>query len=230
MQKNRSFLLIHRTQQPTIPPHADHFEIHPEAGSSIGIDDIRKLREWAFLKPFSKENKVALLASAHTATQEAQNALLKLLEEPPEQTYLFVHVNDSENVLPTILSRCQVLQSFDSLPVEIDWESPESSVVKEEHRRIFSPEVLTNRQLSIKDLFDTAQALSKLDRYVLVQFIDETIQSLHINFKNDYGLTPTLEALIEAKKLLQQNCNVQLTMENLLLTIFSDGQEPLIPE
>lgn len=75
---------------------------------SFGIDEVRNLEKWVINKPFLSEIKVSLLI-IDTITFEAQNALLKMLEEPPLGTYFFINLSSLGNILPTLLSRVRVL-------------------------------------------------------------------------------------------------------------------------
>jgi DNA polymerase-3 subunit delta' len=85
--------------------------IHPESDSSISIDVIREVTKSTILKiPGNKPvSRVILICDAHKLTTEAQNALLKLLEEPPVGTILMLTVSDVNKLLPTIISRAQTL-------------------------------------------------------------------------------------------------------------------------
>ena len=74
----------------------------------FGIDDARDLTEWALGKSLGPI-KVAYI-SAKSVTMEAQNALLKLFEEPSLGTYIFLHLESLGNILPTFLSRVRVLK------------------------------------------------------------------------------------------------------------------------
>ena len=74
---------------------------------SFGIDDARNLKRWVSGKPFG-ENKVSLIITK-SITHEAQNALLKVLEEPPTGTYLFINLESLGGLLPTFMSRVMVL-------------------------------------------------------------------------------------------------------------------------
>lgn len=85
---------------------------------SFGIDDARSLEKWALGKPFLGEIKVAFLI-AGAITFEAQNALLKVLEEPTSGTYIFINLENLGNILPTFLSRVSILNNtpkVDSTP------------------------------------------------------------------------------------------------------------------
>ena len=73
---------------------------------SFGIDDARKLNDWALRKAFGAK-KVALI-SPERLTPEAQNALLKTLEEPGEGTHFFINVREASTILPTLRSRLMV--------------------------------------------------------------------------------------------------------------------------
>lgn len=87
----------------------DFFLIEQE---SFGIDDARMLGEWAVMKPFSGRVKAALVL-AQNITLEAQNALLKVLEEPKEGTYIFISLANIGALVPTLLSRVQVVRDME---------------------------------------------------------------------------------------------------------------------
>ena len=99
--------------------------IHPDitcydgAGSSrsFHIDVIRQLRADAYTRPNEADCKVFLLFEVQNMTVQAQNALLKILEEPPGDTLFVLTCNNRRSLLPTILSRVVVL-TLHPLPVE----------------------------------------------------------------------------------------------------------------
>ena len=73
----------------------------------IGIDQIRTLKKNVILKLSENAYRILLISSADTMTTAASNSLLKLLEEPPDKTILFLTSSSHTRMLPTILSRCQ---------------------------------------------------------------------------------------------------------------------------
>lgn len=75
----------------------------------IPIDDIRAMQRSMALAPLEGRWKVALIARAERMTEEAANALLKTLEEPPAHVILALTTTDAGLLLPTIVSRCQAL-------------------------------------------------------------------------------------------------------------------------
>lgn len=76
----------------------------------LSVEDARKVTELAAGAPFSGEHK-AIIIAAHRIYHEAQNALLKVFEEPPIGTYLFLVVPTTGGLLPTLLSRVQRLDA-----------------------------------------------------------------------------------------------------------------------
>jgi DNA polymerase-3 subunit gamma/tau len=81
-----------------------------DAASNRGIDEIRDLRDKVNLAPVAGLMKVYIIDEVHMLTTEAFNALLKMLEEPPEHVVFVLATTEKHKVLPTIISRCQ---SFD---------------------------------------------------------------------------------------------------------------------
>ena len=88
--------------------HPDVQVIEGEGGT-IKIDQMRTLRREAVLFPLEGRWKVYIIRQMEQATIEAANCLLKTLEEPPPHVILMLTASEAEALLPTIVSRCQVL-------------------------------------------------------------------------------------------------------------------------
>ncbi len=90
--------------------HPDLLVIEPE-GAGIKIKQIRALQQQLTFPPFEAKSRLVLLADIHETMRrpEVANALLKTLEEPPKHTLLILSGNESGTILPTILSRCQII-------------------------------------------------------------------------------------------------------------------------
>ncbi len=88
--------------------HPDIIELGAEAVKpmSFHIDAIRELRQGAFIAPNESEIKIYILHNAQNMTIQAQNALLKVLEEPPEYVMFILLCQNRSSLLETILSRC----------------------------------------------------------------------------------------------------------------------------
>jgi DNA polymerase-3 subunit gamma/tau len=91
--------------------------IEIDAASNRGIDEIRELREKVKYLPSALRKKVYIIDEVHMLTTEAFNALLKVLEEPPEHVIFIMATTEPNKVIPTIMSRCQ---RFDFLPIPMD--------------------------------------------------------------------------------------------------------------
>lgn len=96
--------------------HPDFLLIQPE-GAAIKINQVRELKQALIFPPFAARFRIVLLTDVHTMRREAANSLLKTLEEPPADTILILTANEAGQVLPTILSRCQLIPFF-PLPYE----------------------------------------------------------------------------------------------------------------
>lgn len=79
--------------------------IEMDAASNRGIDDVRSLKDKAYLLPSKLDKKVFIIDEVHMLTKEAFNALLKLIEEPPKHTIFILCTTDAEKLPETILSR-----------------------------------------------------------------------------------------------------------------------------
>lgn len=77
--------------------------------NSIGIKEIREMQRTISLRPMQGDKKAVIVHDAHLLTTEAQNAMLKILEEPPPHTSILLTVPQKDVLLPTILSRCSVI-------------------------------------------------------------------------------------------------------------------------
>lgn len=72
---------------------------------SISVAQIRQMRDEAFIKPQNATRKVMVIEQAHTLNEQSQNALLKVLEEPPGQTVFILLAENKSALLPTVISR-----------------------------------------------------------------------------------------------------------------------------
>lgn len=95
--------------------------INPD-GQYIKIDQIRHLNRSISFKPAFGRYRVCIIGQAETMTDEAANAFLKILEEPPPENIFILNVSEPLDLLPTVVSRCQKI-SFCPIPIRLiaDW-------------------------------------------------------------------------------------------------------------
>lgn len=90
--------------------HPDIIYVTHEKPNTISVDDIRRqVNGDVAIKPYSAPRKVYLIGEAEKMTVQAQNALLKTLEEPPEYAVIILLTSNVNTLLPTIMSRCVML-------------------------------------------------------------------------------------------------------------------------
>ncbi|MBE3113847.1 MAG: DNA polymerase III subunit gamma/tau [Actinobacteria bacterium] len=104
-----------------------------DAASNRGINEIRELREKVKYLPNILRKKVYIIDEVHMLTTEAFNALLKVLEEPPDHVLFIMATTEPNKVIPTIMSRCQ---RFDFFPIPMD-------KIKERLQKIAKSEKIT---------------------------------------------------------------------------------------
>ncbi|MCX6744485.1 MAG: DNA polymerase III subunit delta', partial [Candidatus Parcubacteria bacterium] len=91
--------------------HPDvYFLKKDEDKKNISVEQVREMHKFLSLTSFLNSYKIALVANAQELSESAQNALLKVLEEPTPKTILILIVNDHNLLLPTISSRCQLVK------------------------------------------------------------------------------------------------------------------------
>jgi len=89
------------------------------AGNSTKIDQIRALRQEAYYRPLEGRRKVYIITEAHKMTEQAANSFLRLLEEPPLYALFLLLTSQQAGLLPTIISRCQVVPFYPLSPALI---------------------------------------------------------------------------------------------------------------
>jgi DNA polymerase III gamma/tau subunit len=185
-------------------------------GTTIGIEEVRELQRFLALKPFQEGRKAVLIWEAQGLTPEAQNALLKTLEEPPAHSLLILAAPEASLLLPTIVSRCSLVQLVSIPQVTL---SPEQA--KERQRlleKLLSAEVgerfiLLEEEGIFKDRESSLNWLNELTVVARGKLLTDAKEGEKGRF-----LT-LLKAINRTKKYLLANANVRLTMEVFLSEI-----------
>ena len=101
----------HSCKQAQSGNHPDIIRVTHEKPNTIGVDDIRdQVNNDILIKPYQGPYKIYIIADADLMSPQAQNALLKTIEEPPEYAVIFLLTENAEVLLPTINSRCVMLK------------------------------------------------------------------------------------------------------------------------
>lgn len=104
--------------------HPDFLRLLPGENGAIGVDEVRELPKALAYAPLEALRRVVLISDAEVMNAQAANAVLKILEEPPPHTMFFLLARDTENLLETIVSRCQSLRFFPLSDAELSAKMP----------------------------------------------------------------------------------------------------------
>lgn len=187
-----------------------------EKSTTIGINAIKTLQQKLFLKPLKGEMKACIITQADRLTLPAQNALLKALEEPPINTLIFLLIQNSTSLLPTIRSRCS----------EINISGKEVSLSTREKEEIYK-RWLALKKASLGEKLKNAQdfakekedSISTLEKFLKV-LADELNESLKGDRADALEITNDIKLIQSAHTLLTTtNTNPRLIFEHLFLSI-----------
>jgi len=196
--------------------HADILHIRP-SGSQIKISQIRSLAQTLSLKPYEAKLRTIIIYNAQYLNPSAGNALLKLLEEPPDRTVFILTAPQSSDMLPTIISRCQPIR-FRPIP------APELlKILNKEHQ--------TPSEEAYRIATMAGGSLSKALAMKQSKWIN--IRTWMLNELESLSLRPTGALLAFAEKLSKNKETLLLSMEIILywlrdLIIFKYNPEKII--
>ncbi|TSC81854.1 MAG: DNA polymerase III, delta prime subunit [Parcubacteria group bacterium Gr01-1014_20] len=144
----------------------DAILVQPNESKTIGIDEARRVKEFLYMKPNVSSKRTVIIDEAEFLTTEAQNALLKITEEPPESSLLILIARDPEILMPTTNSRLQKVY-FSSLSEGevVVWLMKEHSVSKTEAEKLakdsFGSPGLALKMLNDKKFQETMRLAKK---------------------------------------------------------------------
>jgi DNA polymerase III delta prime subunit len=182
---------------------------------TAGIGDIRNLQKKLFLKPIKGEKKAVILEAFLGMTIDSQNAFLKVLEEPPVSTIVMILTTSLDFVLPTILSRCNLI-NLDKI-----------KKLSDEEIKNFFKIILELKDRGFDEALIIAQDNSK-NKEIALQFLENLLISAHYALENQDSEI-SIEDLGNVLKNLQKtytiikNTNVtpRFALENLFLNLYS---------
>ena len=218
--------------------HPDFKEIQPDEKGSIKIDMIRKMQEEISQKPIISKRKVYIIEDSETMTEEAQNCLLKTLEEPPEYIVIILLTSNESKLLTTVKSRCLKLPFNEISKDDI------STYLKENHEDIIDENLIDMSEGSIgkalklqedKAIYqEISKLLNEIDSkdlsylfnnsevlYKQKEKINDILNYINIYLfkskdENKLGLIKYVE---ETKKRLSSNSNYDMSIDYLLMKL-----------
>ena len=103
--------VCHACRQMDTGNHPDVIRVRHEKPNTISVEDIRQqVNNDILIKPYQGPYKIYIIPEADLMTPQAQNALLKTIEEPPSYAVIFLLTENADSLLPTITSRCVMLK------------------------------------------------------------------------------------------------------------------------
>ncbi len=195
------------------------FDIRPltrtEDTVSIGIAAVRHWQKQLHIMPSSSRLAAGVIQSADLLTVEAQNALLKTLEEPPIHTHIYMEAQSINTLLPTILSRCTVIAIH----------TAKNKLTEKEQSVLALWKRVLTENLSAGNILMMLDAACK-NKNDAQQWVDCSIAALS-KTKNDWPVTTTYltmeKQLLDAKKQLEHNVSYKLVLDRIFLS-FVTGQ------
>lgn len=187
--------------------------------TSIGIDEIRHLQKTVSLKPFQDQQKTVLIKEAQALTIEAQNSLLKTLEEPPSDTIIILTAPDTSALLPTVVSRCQIvaLASKKAAILDNEEEKELSNLLDSLLKANISQRTKTiGENPVIKDRNSAEVFLDKIQiflRQMLRRKFEEQAQNNDEFGLSSQNIVDIISLADKTKKYLKANCNVKLCLD-----------------
>lgn len=216
--------------------------IEPNEGK-VKIEQIREMQRKVAEKPIISNKKVYIIDNADTMTTEAQNCLLKTLEEPPEYITIILICSNEDNLLSTIKSRCTRMY-FESIDIEeikkyIDKNYPEQEISENiinlsqgsigkiiklnENKNIYEniEKILVNMQNT--DLIEIIQMSEEI--YKTKEEINSILDYMNVILlklsKKNIKYIRCIEIVEQTKKRLKANSNYDMCIDNLLFNMTS---------
>ncbi len=162
------------------------------------IEKIKEIRLFLSNAPYSHSSKIVYIQYAHLLGTEAQNALLKNLEEPGKDNYLILTSPNTSSLIPTIISRCQVIK------------------ISSNFKNNF--QILTPKQVLKENLFLADSLVA--DKDSLLKYLQSQIDLYHHKLLEspDIKTTNFIGQLTKAIQMLRANVDPKSTLDFLLLS------------
>ncbi len=222
--------------------HPDYYIINEE-GESIKIDTIRNITEKAFEKPILSDKKVYIINDFEKMTKEAQNCLLKTLEEPPEFVVIILISSNENIILNTIKSRCMTIK-FHNIDDKELLEYAQN-VLKYEHiseNLLKSFDGSIGKAIKLKDNKDNYDKIENLisnltkkdlvdvmldgrilyDKENIQDILDYIIVCLYSKKNENNSYINCIKFVNECSSRLKSNSNFDMSIDNLLFKMWEE--------
>lgn len=184
--------------------------------NTIGIEEIKNMQKKILFKPIKSPTKAVILEDAELLTTQAQNALLKILEEPPDHTIIILSSQSKETLLPTIISRCQIIGLEEKIQKLSEIEIQELTEFIENLPKMPMSEKLKKAEIVAKEKEKTIVWIEKIIFTLREQLLEQTKN----NQPNINYTLYNIKAFQKTHTLLKTtNVNPRFLLETTLLSI-----------
>lgn len=192
--------------------------LNPEGKNSIGIEEVKELQQSMRFKPFQEKVQVGVILDAQKLTHQAQNSMLKSLEDSSETSIYILSVDNEKNLLPTIRSRGVILY-----PKREEGKEKDVIVEKSNIENVMETffDLTPIEQFNIIEEYSE----SREDSLTFINALEETLrEQLELDIKNGNidGSQRNLEFLKiveKSREKISSNCNRKLTLEAMIMQL-----------
>lgn len=225
------------------------FEIIEPDGNNIKIEQIRELIKKVYEKPIVSNKKVYIINDSNLMTKEAQNSLLKTLEEPQEFVVIILISSDEDKILPTVKSRCTkfffkelddqeiakfIKEKFGDVHLDESMIKLSEGSINKSLKVVEKKSILDDLKVMIKNIelideveiinystffVDNKENINLLLDYMYILFFQKVKNCLNIKYVN------SMQIIQYAKVKLLNSNNFEMTIDNMLIKIWGEIHE-----
>ena len=218
-------------------------QINPD-GNSIKIEQIREMQRKVIEAPIISKKKIYIIDDADTMTKEAQNCLLKTLEEPPEYACIILIASNENNILTTIKSRCTIIK-FEKISDEdikkylkekYEINDINDNLLQAFQGSVGKAETLKDKQDLYDSIFNIIDKIEKLNLIEVLNLAEIIYQSQDDKFeileymnvilfnkgKENIKYLNCINIVEDTKKRLKANSNYNMCIDNMLFSIWEE--------
>lgn len=163
----------------------------------LGIKEVKSAIKHLSTKPFGSTPKSVVILNGNNISNDAQNALLKTLEEPPGDSIILIGVDSEQKLLPTILSRCLIINH-----------APRAT----SHELAFNLDLILN--MSIDERFNLVEKTDNKEK-----FLSDLTEAYRAKVIKGEGSHEFLEELLNAQIWKESNVNLRSILEYLMISL-----------
>ena len=222
--------------------HPD-FEIINQSGETIKIEQIRLLTSKIIEKPIISDKKIYIINDAEKMTKEAQNCLLKTLEEPPEFAIIILITSNINLLLNTVVSRC-INISFEKISNDdlkkyclenLEYEKLDNNIIQsfsgsigkairykenEAEYKLIENNINNLNRITIVELLNNMKIIYNKEK--IVDYLNYMITCMYIKIKDDKKYLNCIKYITDTITKIKLNGNLDMNLDMLLIKVWEE--------